>query len=74
MLAGLRALIQTRHGPGAIDLLGNDALGPKPEHDRTMPGDVLVEQDASLSIARCLPVQQWRLRRSLPLCAIKSKA
>jgi hypothetical protein len=32
-----------------------------------MPGDVLVERDASLSIARCLPVQQWEIAQILAI-------
>ena len=41
---------------GAIDLFGNDALGAKPtsvlEHCRAVPGDVFIEQDASIAIAQ----------------------
>jgi hypothetical protein len=49
------------------------------EHDRSIFGNVLVKQDASLSIAqeprRCsLPLQEWRLCGASPLCSIKSKA
>ena len=50
MLAGLRTLIQARDWPGsigAIDLLGNDALGTKParmgEGGRPIFSDVLVK-------------------------------
>jgi hypothetical protein len=58
-------------------------LGAKPartgEHERSIFGDVLVKQDASLSIAQeprqcSLPLQEWRLCGASPLCSIKSKA
>jgi hypothetical protein len=70
LLAGLRTLIQTRHGPDRYvpsTFLRHDALGPNParmgEHGRTILGDVFVEQDASLSIAQetrqsCLAVEK----------------
>jgi hypothetical protein len=49
MLAGLRTLIQSRHGRivGATDVLRHDALGPKPagvrEDDRAALGEVFIE-------------------------------
>jgi hypothetical protein len=55
MLAGLRTLIRRPGSICDIDLLGNDALGTKParmgEGGQPIFWGVLVEQDASLSIA-----------------------
>jgi hypothetical protein len=61
---------------GAVDLLGHDALGAKPtsvlEHRRTIPADVFVEQDGSLSIAQqprqcCFAVEERAITQVLTI-------
>jgi 2-polyprenyl-6-methoxyphenol hydroxylase-like FAD-dependent oxidoreductase len=57
-----------------------DSLGVTTrENGRPILGDVFVQQNARFGLAqqsrqRGLPIQEWRLRKSSPLCSIKSNA
>jgi len=68
---------------GAVDPLGDDALGAKPasmsEHGRTVLGNVFIEQDASLdtpqqACQRGLAVEEWEISQILAVVLIRSKA
>jgi hypothetical protein len=74
-------LIQARQAP--IDSLGNDAcctkLASVRKDGRAVFGEVFVNQDASINIARepcqrCLAVEERALRISSPSCSMRSKA